>query len=301
MNFNDEGRKVTRTPPLDVTRQLRSEVGFGCPVPKCGNPYLEWHHFDPPYHEEEHHRAEGMIALCAEHHKKADAGAYTRDQLRAFKGNRANSDLVRGSFDWFRHDLLAIVGGNFFYQTPRILVVDGKDVVWTSRDEAGYIRINVEVLSLSPEPRALVRENFWHQVGFPVELLSPPNGRILDVRYASGDRIRVEFLEIDSIESALGRYKNHLLTELQFPLTAVEVNLWIGGADISVSSRSARASDCMEVGGGLSTHSKIGFDFRIGMPWRQNTKTNVLPKYPRNVPCPCQSGKRYKDCHGLIT
>ena len=43
-------------------RTLRREVGFGCPV--CRSPFLTWHHFDPPYHVEEHWRHEGMIALC---------------------------------------------------------------------------------------------------------------------------------------------------------------------------------------------------------------------------------------------
>src|SRR5918912_315690 len=36
---------VNRTPPAAVRRELRREVGFGCPVPDCGNPYLYWHHF----------------------------------------------------------------------------------------------------------------------------------------------------------------------------------------------------------------------------------------------------------------
>ena len=39
---------MNRTPPKKVIQTLRQEVGFGCPIPNCGNPYLEWHHFDPP-------------------------------------------------------------------------------------------------------------------------------------------------------------------------------------------------------------------------------------------------------------
>jgi hypothetical protein len=39
---------LPRRPPMDVIRLLRSEVGFCCPVEGCGNPYLTWHHFDPP-------------------------------------------------------------------------------------------------------------------------------------------------------------------------------------------------------------------------------------------------------------
>jgi len=76
---------MDRTPPVEVRRALRREVGFGCPVSGCANPYLEYHHFDPPWRTHEHHDPLGMIALCAEHHKKADAGAFTLSQLRALK------------------------------------------------------------------------------------------------------------------------------------------------------------------------------------------------------------------------
>ena len=72
---------MNRTPPKKVIQTLRQEVGFGCPIPNCGNPYLEWHHFDPPWSIENHHRPEGMIALCTQHHKNADNYAYTNEQL----------------------------------------------------------------------------------------------------------------------------------------------------------------------------------------------------------------------------
>jgi hypothetical protein len=45
-----------------------------------------------------------MVALCREHHDKADAGAFTRDQLRQLKTKRAHR--VTGRFDWMRQDLL---------------------------------------------------------------------------------------------------------------------------------------------------------------------------------------------------
>ena len=73
---------MRREPPDSVKKILRKEVRFGCPIPGCNNPYLEWHHFDPPWAKEEHHRPEGMIALCNTHHKRADAGAFTIEQLK---------------------------------------------------------------------------------------------------------------------------------------------------------------------------------------------------------------------------
>src|SRR5580693_411457 len=63
---------MTRTPPADIRRALRREVGFVCPVPGCTNPYLTRHHFDPIWRVREHHEPGGLIALCRDHHSQAD-------------------------------------------------------------------------------------------------------------------------------------------------------------------------------------------------------------------------------------
>lgn len=100
---------MNRDPLTDVKRILRKEVGFGCPVEGCGNPYLTWHHFDPTWSEKQHHDPKGMIALCREHHDKADAGAYTREQLHELKKNPRTKDVV-GKFDWMRNKLMLVAG-----------------------------------------------------------------------------------------------------------------------------------------------------------------------------------------------
>ncbi|MGP5687026.1 hypothetical protein ACTXOU_13770 [Psychrobacter glacincola] len=81
--------------PKAVKEVLRSEVGFGCPIKGCGNPYLEYHHFDPPVNIKPHNEPKGMIALCAQHHKKADGGAYTVEQLHTLKTDKTNAALGR--------------------------------------------------------------------------------------------------------------------------------------------------------------------------------------------------------------
>lgn len=294
---------MSRRPPNEVTRALRKEVGFGCPIPGCGNPYLEWHHFDPPYAQEEHHRPEGMIALCAEHHKKADAGAYTAAQLRAFKGNRVNAEAVKGTFDWLRNDLLAVVGGNFYYETLNVVRLDGQDVVWFHRDDDGYLRLNVQLLSLSPEPRATIEDNFWGNIGEPADLRSPPSGRLLEIRYSSGDWLSVEFLELGSEQEAFERYQSSLLTDdagIRFPITAVEVNLALAGTSISLAPRRTTLPGNNQILGGLISHCGVGLSLNYGFPWRQNTNESQVPRFPRNAACPCGSMKRYKQCHGYV-
>ncbi len=66
-------------------RQLRREVGYGCPFPGCGEPFLTWHHFDPPWNVRNHFDPDGMIALCMKHHRVADAKLVGIDDLRSYK------------------------------------------------------------------------------------------------------------------------------------------------------------------------------------------------------------------------
>ena len=81
---------MNRTPPPTVRRRLRQEIGFGCPFPGCGSPYLMYHHFDPPWREEQRMYPEGIIPLCAQHHALADQGTWTISQLREYKQNASH-------------------------------------------------------------------------------------------------------------------------------------------------------------------------------------------------------------------
>ena len=226
---------MNRTPPSAVTRALRKEVGFGCPVDGCGNPYLYWHHFDPPWNERNHHDPAGMIALCAEHHSKADAGAFSLNQLRELKKQgRARAAEVRGRFDWMRRELLAVVGGNFYYQTPVILEFRGESAIWFNRDDDGYLLLNVRVLTTSGQPRVRIEDNYWLPRGDPDDLVSPPSGKSLRIQYSNGDLLQVEFAEIMAPQDLVGRYPTADGDGfgLPFPLTTVEVRQKVGGTNI---------------------------------------------------------------------
>src|SRR5438093_427730 len=108
---------ISRTPPANVRRLLRSEVGFGCPVPACNSPYLSWHHFDPPWAIAHHHNPDGIVALCVQHHGAADGGAFTNQQLHAFKDRRYNGRGTRlqGRLTWRRSRLFVIAGRNLWF------------------------------------------------------------------------------------------------------------------------------------------------------------------------------------------
>ena len=234
---------MNRTPPVAVLNQLRREVGFGCPVPGCGNPYLYWHHFDPPWREHEHHDPEGMIGLCSEHHAKADAGAFTKEQLLNLKQQGAERAVkVKGGFDWMRRDLLAVVGGNFYHETPVVFQFRGDRVIWFNRDEEGYLLLNVRMLTVSQEPRMTIEVNFWLASGDPESLECPPSGRLLEVKYPNGDTLKVEFFELDSAAAASTRYPGARSEEwpVSFPLVAVEIRERVADTGIEFGPRETK-------------------------------------------------------------
>ncbi len=102
---------ASRTPPASLRRQLRKEVGFGCPI--CRSPFLTWHHFDPPWHQGHTHSQKGIIALCSNCHRQADGGMYTNEQLHELKEKQAGSPPL-GTLPWRVKGAIIDFGGNYF-------------------------------------------------------------------------------------------------------------------------------------------------------------------------------------------
>jgi len=223
-----------------------------------------WHHFDPSWSEREHHTVAGMIALCAEHHAKADAGAFTKEQLREFKTTGASrSDPITGRFDWMRRNVLAVVGGSFFYETPIIIRFKGEPMIWFKRDENGMMLLNLGMLSLSPLPRLQLQDNFWLNLGQPKDFECPPHGRLIHALYPNGDELRIEYSELDSPEAARGRWK-HAQTDywdVQFPVTAIEVWFTVGGTEMSFGPSHAVLPGHNILRNAFGSHGQVGIDF----------------------------------------
>ena len=181
-----------------------------------------------------------MIALCSEHHAKADAGAFTVEQLREFKEQALEQAAdVRGRFDWMRRELLGVVGGNFFIETPVIFEFRGQPVIWFERDRDGYLLLNVRMLTTSSDSRTVIENNFWLSQGDVCDFECPPSGRLLRVEYPNGDSLRIEFFELESAVKAQGRYPDALPEGwgISFPVTAVEIHENVAGAGIQFGPR----------------------------------------------------------------
>ena len=148
---------VSRKPPAEVKRILREEVGFGCPVPACREPFLTWHHFDPPWHERHHHEPDGMIAICMRHHAMADRDVFSRAQLKAFKDSSHSVEEVKAKFEWARPKQLVRLGG--FYMGGKQKQLDLEVDVFKDRF-VGLSENDVGLLELS----FVLRDRYMNRV-----------------------------------------------------------------------------------------------------------------------------------------
>jgi hypothetical protein len=251
--------ELSRTPPVAVRRELRREVGFGCPVSDCGNPYLEYHHFDPPWEQKHHHDPTRMIALCATHHAKA--GAWTVEQCRAMKSVPVGRPEVRGRFEWMRDDVLAVIGGGFYYETPNMVVFRGTPMIWFNRDDQRRLLLNFRVLTTSGQPRLRLEDNDWIIRGDPQDVESPPNGSKLRVRYDNGDDISIRFREWNDASSLGGVYPRAMAlgAQLRFPLVTAEISFEVGGTEISFGPTMTRLGG--QISGFIASHCANGLVF----------------------------------------
>ena len=255
---------LPRTPPSDIRKKLRAEVGFGCPIPRCRSPFLEYHHFDPEWHIENHHRPEGIIPLCPTHHSQASA--FTIEQLRAFK-RAAYGRPASGRFEWLRRELVGAVGGCLFHETSPLIALRGEPSIWFDRDEDGYALLNVRMLTTlgHEHERISIRDNDFVVRGLPVDFETPPSGHMLRVRYDNGDYMRVEFKEFRDSASAAKSFP-HIPSpyigalDVRWPLLFVLVSMRVGGTKISLGPTVSKLPMQAMVRGVVASHNKYGIN-----------------------------------------
>jgi hypothetical protein len=135
-----------------------------------------------------------------------------------------------------RQDLLAVVGGNFFYEQRVIFQLGSVPCIWFDRDEAGYLLLNFKMPTISSRARAQIDQNFWSVTPEVEEVTCPPSGKLIEVKYPNGDKFRAEFYNADSSDGLEKRHPSQWprgwYSQVQFPVTVVE--LWETAAGINI-------------------------------------------------------------------
>ena len=242
MARNTSKGKLNRTPPNETIAQLLKEINYGCPIQNCCNPYLEFHHFDPPWNVKRHHDPKGMIALCSQHHRAADGGAYTKQQLHELKTRKCTD--VSGRFEWRRNDLILLLGGSIFINFTTVIRDDitDKKIIWVNRDEHNNMLLNLDMNALLLEgkrQRLKLHDNVWFLQGNPKEFRCPPSGKEIYATYENGDRLWIRFDEITDKEKLKSICCLPLTEEWlgkTLPLTLVRIDLTIVDRKLKIDS-----------------------------------------------------------------
>lgn len=254
---------MERDPPDAVKSLLRKEVGFGCPVPGCGCPYLEWHHFDPPWRDTQHHDPGGMIALCRGHHIQADNHAFTVTQLRGLKRHPHDQNVVRGRFEWMRQELIAVVGGNLYQDCSVIFRWKDEPMIWFRRDGDGYLLLNLTMPSSDGSRRAGITDNNWFNAGLADDIEAPPSARSVRIRHEGGESLTIEFSEVKDADRLEKRYSNipreYWGAKIKFPITAVEVTCRVPKLNIDFGPRMTELDE-MEMRGCVTRGADCAID-----------------------------------------
>ncbi len=124
----------SRNPGEKIKDTLRKEVNFGCPVRYptgggCGCPVLTYHHFDPPWAGNYQHNLEGMIALCPKHHRQADGGLWSNEQIRGLKKSPYVNDSIRVQWPWQPETLVFKVGRSLVVGSGSPIRLDGHPIM----------------------------------------------------------------------------------------------------------------------------------------------------------------------------
>jgi len=264
---------LSRTPPIKIRRKLREEVGFGCPVEGCGSPYLSWHHFDPPWNIHPHHNPEGMIALCLQHHKEADQGAFTFEQLKKMKKHpylKKIGKFPKGRFNWKRKQLLLLAGGNWYINPQVILKLRGKNIIWLSKDMDGFEQLNLDIYDPKGNVILSMRDNDW-LIHTPFDDLEcPPSANFLKLEVKSHNvRINLSFSQLSKPKLYL-KFKDKMakrtfericeeIKEETITLCTLEGHL-VWPFDISLSKRHTILPGQIVLSGSLMVNVGIGVE-----------------------------------------
>jgi hypothetical protein len=194
--------------------QLRREVGFGCPV--CRSPFLEWHHFDPPWEKEKHWRPEGMVAMCPICHGSADrsrshAGSYSDDELRALKkSSRSSADVIANFPTWQdKESLLVRVGGFYTDTSAPVISINEIPQIALSKNAEGLLSLTFELRNKNDDVVVKMEDNWFTALpSYVHDMTVTPKTQEVKVWLGQAD-VGLEFsfkrLTMDQLDVMLGK------------------------------------------------------------------------------------------------
>lgn len=153
----EEGRQIG----APLRREVRKEAYFGCCI--CGSPIIEYHHIEP-FSKVKEHKKDNLIALCPEHHHRADRKEIPKERILKFKETPVNKEKPTVSKDFFLsnyYDMRTRVGSVVYIRTPNIIVVDDFPLITVKPDEDGNALFSATFFDEDENILAKIIDNEW--------------------------------------------------------------------------------------------------------------------------------------------
>lgn len=189
---------LQRNIPDSVARQIRQRCGFGCVI--CGDPFIYYHHFDPPFNQAREHRAEGITILCGNHHREADHG---RRSIESIKARDADPECRRRGHTVAVLDgstgPLKFIMGSAVFDTPVILMYETIELISFRPPETNEApwRLSARIFDRIGRELLRITDNEWRIDTNRYDVTA--EGKVIEVRQRKGDVVLAMDLVVDGL------------------------------------------------------------------------------------------------------
>ena len=189
---------LPRDIPEPIARQIRQRCGFGCVI--CGNPFIDYHHFDPPFSQVREHRADGITILCANHHREANHGRRSAESIKAYNADpecRRTGHTV-AALDGSMRPLKFMMGSAVF-DTPVVLMYESTEIISFRPPEAEGApwRLSARIFDRTGRELLRITDNEW-RIGINQYDITA-QGKTVEVRQKKGDVVLAMDLVVDGL------------------------------------------------------------------------------------------------------
>jgi hypothetical protein len=186
--------KLNRNIGAGNIKKLRTEVNCVCPARDvkgpCSSLFLTWHHFDPLFKDCREHNPEGIIALCPTHASRADAGEYSKQDLKYWKKNPNVKDIrdIREHVGFLHRNDLIVNLANSFLKGNRANIKCGDSYINIHKDQNGLIVFNMKINDIGNKDLFYMRDNVFQPATQDIVIECKPESINLKIK---GERTEV--------------------------------------------------------------------------------------------------------------
>lgn len=192
---------LNRYIPSDIRRMVRQRCGFGCVI--CGNPIVQYEHFDPPFADATEHKASGITLLCGGCHDKKTRGIISTSTIMSHNDNPISlkKGYNREAFDITSSAQTIRFCGTNYHGVKTIVGIHDKEILSVSPPECIGAPIRISAIFYDANGSEILRiiDNEWfsNTSSWDIEI----NGPTLKIRRGEGDvALQLRTIPPDTIE-----------------------------------------------------------------------------------------------------